>query len=97
MRMMIRVSIPSEAGNKAVKDGTIGKILGQWTEENRPEAAYFTADQGQRTAFFFVDLKDVSQIPSLAEPFFIGLNAKVEFLPAMNAQDLKAGLEKVKV
>jgi hypothetical protein len=97
MRMMMRVAIPCEAGNKAVKDGSIGRILGQWSEENRPEAAYFVSDQGTRTAYFFLDVKDSTQIPALAEPFFLGLNAQVDFSPAMNPQDLKTGLEKVKV
>ena len=39
-----------------------------------------------------VDLQDASQIPAIAEPWFIGFNAAVEFHPAMVAKDLeKAG------
>jgi hypothetical protein len=62
----------------------------------QPEAAYFTADKGSRTAYFFVDLKDQSQIPVFAEPFFQELEASVEFMPVMNADDLKKGLSQVK-
>jgi hypothetical protein len=40
------------------------------------------------------DMKDASSIPVVAEPFFMGLNADVQFTPVMNADDLKAGLEK---
>jgi hypothetical protein len=47
-----------------------------------------------RTAFFFFDLADPTEIPSVAEPFFMNLNAQIEFCPAMDAADLKAGLEK---
>jgi len=37
-------------------------------------------------------MKDASQIPAFAEPFFHWLNAKVEFLPVMLPEDLaKAG------
>ena len=97
MRMMLRVVVPNEGGNKAVKDGSIGKIMGQFSEEHRPEAAYFVTEAGERTAYFFLDLKDVTQIPAMAEPFFLGLNARITFMPAMNPQDLKAGLEKIKV
>lgn len=97
MRMMLKVSIPTEAGNKAVKDGTIGKILGQWSEQHKPEASYFVATNGERCAYFFVDIKDTTDIPSVAEPFFVGLNARIEFAPAMTPQDLKAGLEKLKM
>ena len=97
MRMMMKVTVPNDGGNRAVKDGTIGRIIGQFSEENRPEAAYFLTDDGERSALFFLDVKDPSQIPQLAEPFFLGLNAKITFCPAMNPQDLKAGLEKLKI
>lgn len=97
MRMMLKVSIPTEAGNKAVKEGTIGKIIGQWTEQHKPEAAYFVAQNGERCGYFFLDVKDATDIPSIAEPFFMGLNARIEAVPAMNPQDLKAGLDKLKM
>jgi hypothetical protein len=38
------------------------------------------------------DLKDPSEIPSIAEPFFLNFNAKVAFCPVMNAEDLQKGL-----
>ncbi|MBV9946942.1 MAG: panthothenate synthetase [Myxococcales bacterium] len=96
MRMLIKVVVPNEGGNAAVKDGSIGAIVGRFMEQHHPEAAYFSTETGERTAYFFADIKDVTQIPSMAEPFFLGLNARVSFAPAMNAQDLRAGLEKLK-
>jgi hypothetical protein len=96
MRMLMKVSIPIEAGNKAVKDGTISKIIGDTMERLHPEAAYFGPDEGKRTAYFFFDMKDSSQIPSAAEPFFMGLNAEIELTPVMNAEDLKTGLAALK-
>ena len=42
-----------------------------------------------------VDLKDPSDILTIAEPFFMGLNAAVDFTPVMNAEDLKKGLGKI--
>ncbi|MGH7284095.1 MAG: hypothetical protein ACRELY_21420 [Polyangiaceae bacterium] len=97
MRMMMKVSIPTETGNKAVKEGTIAKIIGQWSEMHKPEAAYFVAQNGERCAYFFLDIKDASDIPSISEPFFMGLNARIEATPAMNPQDLKMGLDKLKM
>ncbi len=39
-----------------------------------------------------VEAGNASQIPALAEPWFLAANAKVEFLPAMRPEDLaKAG------
>lgn len=37
-------------------------------------------------------MSDASQIPALAEPFFLSMNASVEMYPAMTPEDLmKAG------
>ena len=33
-------------------------------------------------------------IPTAAEPFFTNLNAAIELSPAMNLDDMKAGVEK---
>jgi hypothetical protein len=93
MRMLMKVSVPVEGGNRAVKDGTLGKIIADTTERIRPEAAYFGLEEGKRTAFFVFDLKDATQMPSIAEPIFIGLNATIELSPIMNQSDLKVGLE----
>lgn len=95
MRTMMRVTIPVEAGNASIKSGRLPQVMGETMERMKPEAAYFTADKGIRTAYFVVDLKDQSDIPSLAEPFFMEFNASVEFMPTMNADDLNKGLAKV--
>jgi hypothetical protein len=39
------------------------------------------------------DMKDASEIPAIAEPLFAGLNARIQLLPVMNADDLKRGLD----
>jgi hypothetical protein len=94
MRTLMKVHMPVEAGNKALLDGSLPRLIQRTIEEIKPEACYFLSEQGRRTAYFFFDLKDPSQIPALAEPFFMGVNADVEFLPVMNVEDLKAGLER---
>jgi hypothetical protein len=92
MRMMMKVCIPVEAGNRGVKDGTLPRTFGTFIEQHKPEATYFVAEGGKRTALFFFDLKDPASIPSVAEPFFMNFNAAVECTPAMNAEDMKAGV-----
>ena len=92
MRMMLKVTIPVEAGNKAVKDGSLARAMQGTTERLKPEAAYFLADGGSRSALFFFNMQDSSQIPSMAEPLFMGLHASVVLSPVMNGDDLQKGL-----
>jgi hypothetical protein len=93
MRMLLRVSIPVETGNAAAKDGTLGSTVERILADLKPEAAYFFADDnGQRAGSIVFDMKDTSQIPAVAEPWFLAFNAKVSLRPIMNPQDLaKAG------
>jgi hypothetical protein len=92
MRMMMKVSIPTEAGNQGITDGTLPKTVLAFVESHKPEAAYFIAEGGKRTGLFFFDLKDPASIPSAAEPFFLHLHADVHLAPAMNVEDMKAGV-----
>lgn len=88
MRMLLRVSIPVEAGNAAAKAGTLGSTI-ERLGDLKPEAAYFFADDtGQRSGSIVFDMKDTSQIPAISEPWFLAFNAKVSLRPIMNPQDL---------
>jgi len=93
VRIMLKISMAVEAGNRAIKDGSLPKLMNSAMERLHPEAAYFYAEGGKRTAQMVFDMKDPSQIPSIVEPFFMGLDAEVSITPVMNAADLKAGLE----
>jgi hypothetical protein len=91
MRMLLRVCIPVESGNAAVKSGTLGKTIQSILAELKPEAAYFSEENGQRTGYIFFDMKESSQLPAIAEPWFLAFNAKLTVRPAMNVDDLSAG------
>lgn len=94
MRTLLKVQMPVESANAAIKDGTLGKTMEQVLGAIKPECAYFYTDSGLRTAIAVFDLKDPSDIPVIAEPFFMNLNASVTFTPCMNRDDLQAGLGK---
>ena len=93
MRMMMKVSMPVEPANAAIKDGSLPKTMQELAARLKPEASYFYTECGKRTALFVFDMKDSAQMPVIAEPFFMRLNAGVELHPVMNADDLKAGLK----
>ena len=95
MRMMMKVLVPIEAANKAVRDGTVGPIMKSTLEALRPEAVYFFPSEEGRTMLFFLDVKEPSDIPALGEPLFQGLSARISFTPVMNLQDFQAGLAKL--
>ena len=89
---MIKFALPTDAGNAAIRDGKVAKVFQSLTEELKPEAAYFFPEGGERAGFFVVDMRESSQIADIAERFFFGLNARIELLPVMNAEDLHKGL-----
>jgi len=92
MRFLLKVSIPVEAGNAAAKSGKLGATIQSILNEIKPEAAYFTDDNGQRTGFIILDMDDAARIPAIAEPWFLAFNASVSFRPVMIPADLtKAG------
>ena len=93
--MLLRVQLPVERGNAAIKDGSLQRTIESVLNTLKPEAAYFFPENGKRAALLVFDLPDPSQIPVAAEPFFQQLNASVALTPVMNADDLQAGLQRL--
>ena len=92
MRMFLKVQFDVEAGNRAIKDGSLPKIVDGFASAAKPEGMWFTALDGKRCMVAVFDLASTAAIPPLAEPFFTSLGATFELTPAMDVADLKAGL-----
>lgn len=88
MRMMLHVVIPVETGNAAARTGQLGLFIQKTLGDLKPEAAFFTEDQGARSGYIFFDMKDQSQLPAIAEPWFLAFSATLTVKPAMTPQDL---------
>jgi hypothetical protein len=94
MRMLLNITLPHAEFNAAVRDGSVGQKLNRILDDAKPEAVYFTEQNGHRGLVMVVNLADPSKIPALAEPWFLVFNADVQFRIAMTPDDLKkAGLE----
>lgn len=94
MRTLMKVKIPTAAGNEAIKNGSLPQIIGKSLAALNAEAAYFTSEDGLRTGLIFFDMTDSSDIPSAAEPFYMAFDAQISFEPVMNADDMQAGVGK---
>ncbi len=60
----------------------------------KPEAAYFTAEDGKRAGMMVFEMADPSRIAQIAERLFLSLNAAVEPRPVMNRVDLRCALDR---
>jgi hypothetical protein len=96
MRFLLKIAVPHDPFNSLIKEGSAEKKMQAILAETKPEAAYFTAMQGIRTTFLVVNIDQASQMPAIAEPWFLQFNAEVEFHPVMLGEDLgKAGLDAI--
>ena len=86
MRFLMKVSMPVETANRAARDGF--QVIPRILDQIKPEAAYFLAEGGRRTALLIVNMDNTSEIPGLAEPWFLALNASIEIQPVMLPEDL---------
>jgi hypothetical protein len=91
MKFLLQASLPHEAFNAAVLNGSIGDKMNRIMQAIKPEAVYFTAINGKRHAMMIVNMNDTSEMPSLAEPWFLLFNADITFNAVMTPEDLARG------
>ncbi|MBN0045066.1 hypothetical protein JS756_13275 [Streptomyces actuosus] len=92
MRVMLRAHLDTQVTNDALRSGALLKVMESTMERVKPEAAYFGPSEGGRSCTFVFDMQDSSILPSIAEPLFEELGAKIEIQPVMNREDMQKGL-----
>lgn len=95
MRVLLKAELDTEKANDVIRSGKMPELMKEALDQIKPEAAYFTVDDGARTAFLVIDMQDSSEMPVIGESFFLQLGAKLDFTPVMNAEDLQTGLSKL--
>jgi hypothetical protein len=96
MKMLLRAVFPIEPFNSMVKKGTVGKSLGKILEELKPEAAYFTLTDGERTLLMAINVTKPADYVKYAEPFFLQFDAECSFDIVISPDELKnSGMEEI--
>jgi hypothetical protein len=96
MRVLMTASFPTEPFNELARNGAPGRKISEILDKISPEAVYFTEIDGLRSALVVLDLKDASDIPAMAEPWFLTFQALVKFRILMTADDLaRSGLDEL--
>jgi hypothetical protein len=96
MKMLLTVESPHEPFNTLVRTGKAGELIARILESIKPQAAYFTEQDGKRGGIFVIDVQESADVPALAEPFFLNFQADCKFRILMSPDDLqKCGLEEL--
>jgi hypothetical protein len=95
MRVMVRMRSDTEKSSQAVRSGELAQIIGRFMERTKPEAAYFTIDEGKRTSFFIIDMQKSSEMPPLFEEAFMKLGAEIQVTPVMKLEELREGFSQI--
>ena len=77
MRFLVTITMPNEPFGSYVKNGTAETLMQQFLGELKPDAAYFAEIRGKRTAILIVNIEQTSQMPNVAEPWFVKFDAEV--------------------
>jgi hypothetical protein len=92
MLIHVRVTVPTEAGNEAIRTGALGRTIEAFAEATQPHSIVFGAEDGRRTMYAVIDLADTADLPRLFEPMFMELGAEIRYVPVMDGEQLKRGL-----
>ena len=91
MKILFKISFPVERFNELARKGTAGQKLASILEATKPESIYFTGGQSGRGVVAVYDFADGSQVPAVAEPWFLTFDAHIEYSVAISGQEMEKG------
>ncbi len=96
MKMILTVTFPHDTFNILIKKGTIGDVLNQIMGDLKPEAAYFSLNEGKRNIFMVVNVNSPGDYVRYAEPFFLKFNADIKYDIVITPEEIQnSGLEAI--
>ena len=95
MRMLVSVDLDTDKGNELLRNGTMGDVIQSIMATVRPEVAYFHERNGGRAITLVVEADDNASMVPLLQPFWMELDARVQAVPCMTAEDLGAGMSRL--
>ncbi|RBP02816.1 hypothetical protein DFR50_14915 [Roseiarcus fermentans] len=90
MRMMLRMVIDATDGSDAIQSGAMQRAIGALVEKLKPEAVYFSTEDGMRAGYIVFDMTSANQQVEIGEPLF-DLGCEVHLTPCMTPDELQAG------
>lgn len=93
MRMMLKIKFPPDSGTRAAIDGSMVKAFQILKEQLKPEAAYFSMEDGMRCAYVFYDAKHLPDFVKIHEPLIQTTGALVYDAPALTWEDMAQAME----
>ncbi len=91
MRMMVTVRVPVATGNRTLQDGSLPGLIEKTLGRIKPESAYFFMENGRRTMRAVFEMKQSNDMVPTFEPLMMGLEAEIELIRVMTADELKTG------
>ena len=98
MKFLVKMRIPTQIGNKRLKEDKLIKDLDRFIAAAKPLSVYYGISEGKRAQFMVIDIESAEKIPQIFEPFWLTAEAEISLTPVMDADEFKkagAGIEKV--
>jgi hypothetical protein len=81
MRLLLKLAVPTAAENAVAGDPEFGGKLNGLFKELGAQAIFSRKSEGRLIAYALFDIQDPTRIFAIAEPIFLWLKVKPEFLP----------------